>query len=446
MTAVQVENVAVEPDVQFPDLEKPVIVTRPLCVVRTEDGKKKATYNFLKEVRVEVLVNERLYVVCEDTGSLRRGNVLSRRMDLTVKEFGTIGAGIAASHCFMVFDGVNHARRGLGRIDERYKKVESPELSEWQKQLNWMMRKAWTLHRDTETGVNEYRVVGGALQLRHGSVRNAKKVDALKKTAKATSLKDSLGRRNSGMAPLLTMNAEDKLAARAEDIRGIGRHMTWRESVLENYIDQLRVKCLEIQGAVEHRLVSDTVFGSKGTPVNLRLSADRMVAYADLLLTLNARPFTRALAHASEDLQTAAMHMKLAANIPKTERLYDVNVEYAKEFLRRVYRSMRLLEYHWRLEEVLVIVAEAFHRKATVGSDQLDKCIEEVGEVHRLLKLDDEFTKEPLDKGFKWKNLPQVQTYLEIAFLAIEQQDADPKNFIHATTAYEYLKAACYPI
>jgi len=136
----------IEPDVRWPDLEKPVVIKRDLVLVLHQKTSKKSDLIVCADISLEVLVNGCLYVVAEDSDHLRRGQVLSRNLDLTRKHSGSLQD--QASHCFIRFDGVNDARRGIGRIDGRYRRVESPDLTEWRKQLDWMMRQAWSLHKD----------------------------------------------------------------------------------------------------------------------------------------------------------------------------------------------------------------------------------------------------------------------------------------------------------
>lgn len=422
-----------EPDVKWPVLEQPVIVTRDLTLVLRKKGKAKSKSIPLVGVKLEVLVNMCLYIVCEDSEHLRCGKVLSRNLDMTKKRGGSVDD--IASHCFISYDGVNEARRGIGRIDGNYKLIESPNLSEWRKELDWMMRQAWTLHRD-DADETQYVWRAESVVKRHRGVVNERKVEALEKTRKAASRMDKIPRRNTGMIPLLCGAADDRLFKRMQDIRGIGRRMDWRGAVLENYIDQMRSKCLEIERAVEQRLSADTVFGPKATRANVLKSASRMRDYAQHLRGFHVRPFTRALAHVAKDLESAAVLME--------SNLRD-NMEPAKAMLRRIYRSMRVLEIHWRIEEVLVLVSEAFNRKRRVQGDALLNCIIELKRAHADLSRKDPFTKEWLEEGFERQVTFRPKQYINLAWLALNQQMADSNNRLHTNTAYEYIKEACLP-
>ncbi|MEK7452394.1 MAG: hypothetical protein AAB664_03575, partial [Patescibacteria group bacterium] len=162
--------------------------------------------------------------------------------------------------------------------------------------------------------------------------------------------------------------------------------------------------------------------------------------YAAHVRSLNACPFTRSLAHVAKDLENAAMLMDQAALTADPAKMEEV-----KLILRRIYRSMRLMEYHSQLEEVLVIVAEAYHRKATVQGDQLASCLNEMSWVQKEFARHDPFTHEPLERGFVRSVLPNVRHSLGIALLTLSRQSHDPSNRLHTKTAYDYLKIACIP-
>lgn len=436
MDSAQNESAKTEPDVHWPKVHEPVIVTRDLRLLTTV---KYANPFPLTGVKLEVLVNGCLYIVVEDGyhDIVRRGNILSRNLKETKKHGGSFED--EASHCFVQYDGINAARRGIGRIDTKYKKVETPHLSEWRKQLEKMLRLSWTLHK-IEGKENEFEWVSETAIKKNRGVIDEKKVEALDRTRKAATRKDKKDRRNTGMIPLLCGAADDRLFARIQAIRGIGRKMDWRSVVLENYIDQMRSKCIEIERDMEHKLSADTLFGASRTTKKVAKSAYDMRVYATHLRSLNARPFTRSLTHAAFDLESAAALMEQAAQTADPAKMEEV-----KLILRRIYRSMRLIEYHSRLEEILLIVAEARHRKMTVQGDQLVLCLNEMSQVQKEFACHDPFTKESLEYGFKRSILPNVRHSLGIALLTLSRQSQDSSNQLHTKTAYEYLKMACAP-
>lgn len=422
-----------EPDVRWPDILKPVVIERDLILLLKSDHCVAVV-----GIKLEVLVNGCLYiVVTEDYNGIRRGEILSRNLKETKKRGGSLED--PRSHVFIRYSDINAARRGIGRIDGTYRKVETPNLSEWRKQLDQMMRLAWTLHR-VDGPEEKFEWIAEQAVYKNKRVVDEKKVQAHKKTVKAASKKDKLDRHNTGMIPLLCGAADDRLFGRIQTIRGIGRRMDWRGVVLENYIDQMRSKCQEIQRDVEQKLSSDTLFGDKRTTQRVRHSASDMHGYAKHLRMFNVRPFMHALAHAADDLESAATRMDEAATNANASKMEDVGC-----ILRRIYRSMRLLELHSHLEEVLVIVAEAHHRKTTVQGDILAKCIDEIQFVQNAFSKNDPFTRELLEHGFVRKFLAMPKQNINIARFALARQMSDPSNRLHTDTAYEYLKAACAP-
>jgi len=223
-----------------------------------------------------------------------------------------------------------------------------------------------------------------------------------------------------------------------QDIRGIGRRMDWRGVVLEHYIDQLRSKCLEIQRDAEHKLASDVLFGTKRTVKTVRTQVVRMRAFAENLRRFHARPFARALAHASNDLEECAVLMESASAEQSPEKMQQARV-----LLCRVYRSMRMLELHWSMEEVLVVVADAHHRKTVVEASLVPTYLKELLSVCDGFHGKDAVTHEPIELGFKRKILPRSLPYLRMAISSLRLQVSDAKNRLHTDTAYYYLKEAC---
>jgi len=423
-----------EPSVEWPDPERPVVISRALTLI-----KDKEEPSVFMNVKLEVLVNGVLYLVLEDRDGLRRGNVLSKNRQLTKKHGGSEERPL--SHCFICYDNVNDARRGIGRLDGTYRLLEIPNLREWQDRLDWIMQRSWTLHRVGDEEQQRYAWFAAQTVEEHRSVRDERKVHALQKTRATVSILDRLNRRNPGRIPLMVSSADLSLVRRTQAVRGIGRRMEWRGVVLEAYIDRLRAKCREIQRAVQQKLSSDSVFSEKRTPRTVRLCSERMSAYSEHLRTLGARPFSRAFEHAAADLGQAARYLHEAAE----ERSGD-KIEQAKGLLHRVYRSMRMLEFHWRLEEVLVVVAAAHHRGKELSGSELVLATEELASIHSRLNAHEELTGEPFEHGFERHILPRVLPLVHQARGALMNVRHGKSNGTSYTSvAYGHLKAACAP-
>jgi hypothetical protein len=427
-----------EPRVIWPNLLRPAIVQRDLVFVQgknTENGTEPEK-KFLVNVPLEVLVNGCLYLVIRDGHGLRSGQVLSRNIKLTEASGGS--RSDPSSHHFVRYDGVNDARRSLGRLHGSYTKAEIPALRGWRNKLDWMMQTSWTLHRASEDETASFVWVAEELADVHGGVRDDDKLSAIVRTMKAGSKTDGTGRVNTGMIPLLCSAADRSLSRRTQAVRGIGRRMDWRAVVLEAYIDQLRGECRRIRNAARQRLSSENVFGEKRTQESVRTAARRMREFSGALGQVHARPFSRAFTHVSADLVFAASQMDYAA-----ETIDAVRMEAVAAVLRKIYRSMLMLDYHARLEEVLVVIADYHHRGSEIGGAEYAVSVQEMAEVHSLLTGNDSYTGEPLEEGFRNSVLTRVASSVHLARHVLMHGDDEGSS--KTSAAYRHLKEACAP-
>ena len=158
-----------ELEVQWPKLNEPVVITRDLILCVQTKEKKTLESKRISGLKLEILVNGCLYLVAEDGHGLRRGQVLSRNLKLTEKNGGC--RSDPTTHCFIRYDGVNEARRSLGRLEGNYRKVEIPIITEWRKKLEWMLRASWTLKENTDAE-NVYVWEAGQLVARASCARH----------------------------------------------------------------------------------------------------------------------------------------------------------------------------------------------------------------------------------------------------------------------------------
>lgn len=424
-----------EPEVQWPKLDKPVFITRDFLLCIQTNG-KACEPKRITNASLEVLVNGCLYLVTEDGYGLRRGQVLSRNLKLTKRIGGSCDD--PATHCFIRYDGVNDARRSLGRLDGTYRQVEIPKIAEWRERLEWMLRASWTLKEQSDAE-NFFVWEAGQLVAKHAGVIDESKRSAQARTRKAGLRRDRTDRRNTGMIPLLCFAADASLYRRMQAVRGIGRRIEWRAVVLESYIDQLRAKCCEVERGVQYHLSESSIFGENRIPNKIRECATRMREYVATLRRIHARPFSRSLTHAAADLELAATHMIRGADTRDV-----VSMEQAAAFFRRVYRSMRMLELHWRLEEVLVVVAQAHHRNRLLTPTELDMCGSELSDIHQAFTSKDSFTNEPFEHGFQTRVLPHVVAHIHLAHNALLQTTLHD-GVVHLGDVYDNLKEACSP-
>ncbi|MBI5369759.1 hypothetical protein HZA85_01005 [Candidatus Uhrbacteria bacterium] len=420
-----------ETAVFWPDLKISATTTRALTVMRS------GTTTQLDPVSLIVLVNDCLYIVACDGQGLRAGQILSRNLDLTRRNGGH--PSDLSSQVFVVYDGIYEARRGLGRIDDRYRGVEVPELARSQMDADWLMRASWTLARAEPDAEDRFVWRAQSRAERHRSDRASLKVRAFTRFVKIATLKDATGRRNTGAIPLQCTASERDLQARVQEVRGIGRRMEWRAVVLEHYIDQLRRECWAIRRAAQDALESSEIFGDKRTPRALRIRANRMAQYGEFLKDMRVRRFSRVFTHVSQELAQIAGLMHDAADARSKEPLNDV-----RALLSKIYRSMMLVDEAWRLEEILVVVAEHHAHGTILSPNERRLILDELRAIHSTLTSKDPLTGEPIDKDFATDILPTVIGNVLLARIDLEDQQADPSALIRHL--YDHLKVACHPI
>ncbi len=417
-----------EPRVVLPDVKAPVRVKRSLVVPDGEKGRE------VIDVPVTILVNGCLYLVEEDEQGLRAGQILSRNLDLT-RHHGR-DPTIPEQQVFVVFTGLNAARRGLGRIDDRYRDDEIPELAGWATDADWLLRTSWTLYKAGEKQRADFYWRANRRRERHVHDRATHKRAAEDRLIKVASETDSRGRRNPSRIPLLCMAIDRSLQARTQEVRGIGRHMDWRVVVLEHVIDDMRRECRKIRRAAQDALTSPEIFADKRTPRTLRTRATRMRAYAESLKELRARPFRRALSHVLEELEQSATLLMEAA-----ERRDTGPLEGVINLLKRIYGSMALAEEHWRIEEILVVVADHHHRRVPLSEAQVHLYHDELTSIHTQLTSPDPITAELIGSGFRQNVLPSVIASVLLSVLCL--RDA---AHIDLKALHSHLKSACEPI
>ncbi len=416
-----------EPRVKWPDPWEPVYVTRPLTLAR--GGHRPLQINALKLI---VLCNHCLYLVAEDKHGLRTGQVLARNLDLTRRRGGKQGE--LETEQFIRFENLNAARRGVSKYDPG-QGVEQADINRWLADLDWMVRTSWTLHRADPDEQAQYIARAENTAAARSRVRNEEKVEAAGRTSQASSPIDSIGRPNTGRLPLICFAGERKLHDRIQQMRGIGRRMSWRELVLMHYIDRLREISKQVRRDAEQRWKSSPIAGPKRRPSRLLQEATRMRWEAGQLRKLIGRPFDRNFLNVARDLEEAADQMQAAAAARDSSL-----IEQVKATLRKIFRSSQLLVFHWDLEELLVSISTHQVSKQGLTPQQRRLWYNEVERIHRMLKGRESTTNEPWEKGYRRKVLPRVNSELQLAKVNLAQKNLNLKQ------AYEHLKGACAPL
>ena len=418
-----------EAAVALPDIRNPATTKRPLCL---SDGSGGVLV--LEPLELMILVNACLYVVYADGQGLRAGDILSRNLNLTRRR-GQDPDNLA-EQVFIRYGSVFDARRGIGRIQGRYRSVELPELARWRMDADWLLRTSWTLHRATQEQEAEFVWRADRRIVRHASDVNESKAAARGVFEKVRELKDSRGRRNFPSFPLQLSSADRRLEWRAQEVRGIGRKMDWRAVVLEHLIDQLEHECRMIRRAAQEALNANDIFGPTRTPKTLRMRALRMHEYGAFLREVRVRTFSRAFTHVADELDEVSDLLHAAAEGRDPEPIKRV-----PRLLRKIYRSMALAEVHWRLQEILLVASDHAHRRVPFSPEQIRLFLGELEDVLRHLTEADSLTGELLGEGFV-TDIPLVVSG-NIRLARISLLDTGGVNL---RAFKEYLDRACAPL
>jgi len=422
---------------RWPDPWCPVYVTRDFMLLRDGEDPLSVVQMCLIELIPGCLyeiqtreADERLDRVRE----LRPGKLLSRNLKISKRKNGNTTEE-EAKQCFISYDGIYKARRGLGRADRRGKGIEIPDLKRWDGTFDTLMRTSWELRQLGEGERAEFVLVAVSAAEKRRSVLDDDKVKALGRTLQTVSLKD-----RPECIPLVCFAGHNRLIARIQAVRGIGRRMSLREIVLEHYIDRLREICREVSVSQESRLRKEWLApGPSRTPKTVRKEAERLEDAARRLRQITARPFNRAYTRVADDMDEAAAILREAANGRN-----GTTIDRAREVIGRIYRSMKQLEYHWQLEEIMLQAAVIQDRNDTPSDSQQSFWHEELRFVHRRLTSVDKLTGKRLEDGFKHPVLPHVVPHVHLADVHLMRQMSDGGPDLEKM--YEELRTACDPL
>jgi hypothetical protein len=423
------------------DVFAPRVIQRPLSLLSSD-----ADPASLHAVRLEQLLPHVLYVVPRDAypdqlahNGLVPGAILSRHAKYTRRyNRGQDWPRYPGNHCFVSFHDIFGARRTLAKVDRHGTEVELPDLRQWRGGLDELLRMSWRLEASDVEGQEAFALRAVGLLEGHTQLRDPDKRSAARRTARASSPTDSLGRFNPARIPLITMGADNSLARRVQAVRGIGRHMGLRELVLEVYLDQLRDICVQVRISQEYRLNGSWLAQTaERTGSKVRAEADRLDGAANRLLLVTVKPFRWYFARCAADLRDAATMLRGAAD----ERS-DAKIQLAKDLIGRVYRSMILLDVRWRLEELLLRVDIYRDSGDRPGRRRLREWKRELSEVRGLLINPDRITGLTLDADFR--GLKTATAMAEPVYGVLAQLPQDPEE-IDLHSLRSALREACDP-
>lgn len=411
---------------RWPDPQEPKTIKRDLTVLRnrrrrTKKGQAKLEPLVLRGVKLIELIPHCLYEVpgdcheaAKDVHELRVGCILSRNFKLSERlNGGPVEQEI--NQVFQSFDGVFKARRGVGHADRRYRSREVPANKRLAGTLDEMVRMSWELHKVDEEGRQAFVLIAVRAAANYGNPTDETKRRAKTRTLQAGTLTDIKNRFNPGRIPLICFAGENEISTRIQAVRGIGRRMSFREAVLEHYIDRLREVVLEVSRSQQYRLRLEWLAPSPHrTPKVVRQEADRLVDAATRLRMIVSRPLSRAFHRSSHDLNAAAGLLREAANGRNGD-----TVQRAKQAIGAVYRSMIQQECHWRLQELLLHIGILQDRGETLNASRQLMWHDELRAVHKTLVSEEPITGKRLEHGFQGPVLQRVVPRVHLADMAL---------------------------
>jgi hypothetical protein len=427
----------------WPDPANPRFVTRDLTLLRAPKKGRRQPGLKLTGIRLIELIPQCLYEVpvdCDEEAQrvreLRPGCILSRNLKLSDR----LNGGPVQSQIderFISYDGVFKARRGLGKVDRKYKAHEIPSNRALAGSLDWLMRSSWELQASDEEGRAAFVLTAREAAKKYGAPIDVHKVAAQQRAVQAGDPTDSLGRFNPGRIPLICFAGERQVARRIQAVRGIGRRMSFREAVLEHYVDRLQEICLEVERSQAYRLRDSWLAkDSDRTPTKVRAEAARLEDAARKLRSFVTRPRSRAFSRCANDLEHAARLLRGAADDRNSHM-----VSQAKEQIAKVYRAMIEAQCHWRLEEVLLLVDTMLIQAQIPGRDRKGVLAQEIKGVHEILTRRDPVTGKNLEHGFENPVLPKVSSRVHLAWVFLIQRDGPDLERVKAD-----LTLACEPL
>lgn len=404
----------------WPDPQAPRFVTRDLTLLRGRKRRRKEETKraplTLCGVKLIELIPYCLYEVPPDchemaqgVRELRPGCILSRNLKVSER----LGGGPVddeIKQCFISYDGAYKARRGVGHADRRYRAREIPANQKLSGTLDGLVRASWELHKVDEDGREAFVLVAVQAARKYGKPIDERKRRAQTRTLQAGTLQDTTGRFNPGRIPLICFAGENEIAARIQAVRGIDRRMSFREAVLEHYLDRLREIVLDVSRSQQHHLREEWLAPTKErTPKKVNEEADRLEDTAQRLRAIVTRPFSRSLTRSANDLDAAAQRLREAAS----DRNGDT-ILHAKDLIGQVFRATVQQECHWRLQEILLQLGILEDRGEKFEDSRQLMWHDELRAVHRLLVSVEPITGKRLEHGFQGPVLQRVVPHVHL--------------------------------
>lgn len=390
-------------------------------------------------LNLQMLVPDSVYLVEDDGYGLKRGQVLVRNLDL-MRRLGRTDDPYD-KQMFVRYDNLYDAYRAMSRLNPTYKAEEIPAMEALQRGSNELMELTWSLDVNNTSKHHEYEVRAWEAVRPHKNVNNEHKVAARDQMIRATNLKDRRGRFNPHRLPLMLLSVDIAAWKRIREARGIGHRMDFRAMVLDLYIHKLSEMVEITRLDLKQLLRPNGVFhvGPNRRPSKIREAADRVRATEKHLRTLVARPFEHVFQNVAKDLEEAANLMDEASVTHDPLRMDE-----AKLYIHRSYRSLALVQQGWLLQELLATVATIHHRKQvwlnnSLGGRQI------LESIIATISLNESFTNEPFEQGFRRPILDRVTKHLKEAIIQMSHLAHDPFAKKELAELHKQLKLAVAP-
>lgn len=379
-------------------------------------------------VEVEVLLPERLYIVRKGQGAgehmfPRSGSVLSRNLDLTRQNGGKVSD--RNTHHFLLYKNIHSAIRGIGKIHDRYERIEIPELKEHQDDMRWLLETSWTLHRATTIEEVGFVAKAADIALALDKVRDELKLTVKDRMLRTTDTHGPRKGKNTGRLPPMIWSSSMKLDKRLGNIDAIDNHMDIRLAVLVHYLDEVYKLIEECDRHVQHVRVSGPTVGPTRTKERRFVVARRARNFADKIGQVAVRPAGQhVIRHASDiDLHELALALE-------EDRIEDVH-----EICDVVHRSCRLvLDFHRQLEQILIVVTRLRDWKLDLD------LVNAYALYHELVRIQTALSGSKWDKGFRNPVVDKVVEAITMTIYYLVEE-----NGPYVKTMCQYLDAACVP-
>jgi len=379
----------------------------------------------------QVLIPRVLYVPVADSSGLREGGLLSRNLRLTEKLDGFTGDP-ARDRMQTYEDGIYSMIRTLMRLPHQYLRGEVPRLDRWRATLRFVTQFLRQLSRATPEQRTLFAHETLSRAAAHDRDTDPGKVFARERTREIGQTVLKKARVDPASLDQLVWSSDMALQRRISGSRIIAERADYRFVVCAHVLDSVFVRLRWLRENVHVLHDNQEVFGITRTSNRILAAAEHLRLFSRKRLTqVHLRPMQRTVSYILAEMETCA------------RALENGQFGKAQELLRRISRSIFLLDVRRRLEEVLLGVSQVVYCSTPLTRVQIWDLLGELQTIENMLKAPDPRFGEPIELGFHRKVIPEVLPMLADARGATLTYGTRGGN---AREVYALLKAACGPI